>query len=189
MILASSQDFDRQLNESGAKMHPYGASKGSVEFVARSYVETYGLPVIVIKPDNVYGPGDHNFGHLIPSAVRDLLRRKTFRLSGNPNTKRGFIYIEDLIDALLIVGNNRTQFIRSDFITNLNAGELHRIGDIVNLLKTLANAENKTPGDKVIIPREICPKILKISDWQATVSLDQGLPHTIEYYRNKLTTN
>lgn len=187
LILASSQEYDRQIHKTDAKMHPYGASKASIELVARSYLETYGLPVIVVKPDNVYGPGDQNFSRLIPRAVRHLLQGETFRPSGNPNTKRGFIYIEDFLDALLIIGNSSAQFNLSDFVTHLHADELHRIGDLLNLLETLIRNQDHTSKDSILMGRETAPRILKISDWKATVPIHEGLQHTIAYYKNQLS--
>jgi len=189
VVLASSQESDRQLHKSGAKMHPYGASKASTELVARSYVESYALPVIVVKPDNVYGPGDLNFRRLIPSTIMELLRREKLKFNGNPNTERGFIYIDDLIDALLIVGDTRTGSLPSDCIINLHARELHRIGDILSLLEKLTKTASKKPHTNIEIRSNPSPKTLAISDWQATVPLNEGLQQTIAYYRNKLAPN
>lgn len=81
--------------------HPYDTAKSCAEAVARSYHASYGVPLLITRCGNLYGPGDLNFERLIPGTARALLRgeRPVLRSDGTP--RRDFVYVEDAVDAML----------------------------------------------------------------------------------------
>lgn len=85
----------------------YSASKANVDLMAQTYAFQYAMPVLVVRSCNIYGPGDLNFTRLIP--------RTTLRLSngrppvinlGNADVLREYVYIDDLAEAYLFLGEN-----------------------------------------------------------------------------------
>jgi CDP-glucose 4,6-dehydratase len=53
-------------------LHPYDTSKSCVDLIARSYAVCYGVPVVVTRFGNIFGPGDLNFNRLVPGAMMAL---------------------------------------------------------------------------------------------------------------------
>jgi CDP-glucose 4,6-dehydratase len=92
----------RESTPLGAR-YPYDVSKACADMIARSYAQTYGMPVAVTRLANVYGPGDLNWSRIVPDTARALARgeRPVIRSDGSP--QRDYLYVEDAIDAYLAV--------------------------------------------------------------------------------------
>ena len=84
--------------------YPYDVSKACTDLIARSYANTYDLPVAVTRLANLYGPGDLNWSRIIPDSARALARgeRPVIRSDGSP--ERDYLYVEDAVDAYLAIG-------------------------------------------------------------------------------------
>jgi dTDP-glucose 4,6-dehydratase len=85
---------------------PYSASKAGSDLIARSYHSTYGLPVMVTRSSNNFGPWQYP-EKLIPLFVTNLLDRRRVPLYGDGLNRRDWIYVEDncvAIDTVLRTG-------------------------------------------------------------------------------------
>jgi len=78
---------------------PYSASKASSDLIARSYYQTYGLPVIITNCSNNFGPRQH-IEKLIPKTILSCMRRDPIVVYGDGKNVRDWIYVDDHIDAL-----------------------------------------------------------------------------------------
>jgi CDP-glucose 4,6-dehydratase len=81
--------------------HPYDASKAAADMISISYACTYGVPVQILRPCNVYGPGDFHWSRLIPAAIKAALLKKALILRSDGSPIRDYIYIDDLVDAII----------------------------------------------------------------------------------------
>jgi len=79
---------------------PYSASKASADMLARSYQETYGLPVIITRCSNNYGPYQYP-EKFIPVMIMNALADKPLPVYGNGRNVRDWIYVEDHVDGIL----------------------------------------------------------------------------------------
>lgn len=87
--------------------HPttsYGKSKQQVEEVAKEFYRKKNLPVTIIRPAIVFGPGDSFFG-MMPKLIR-LIRNGKFITVGDGKNNLHLLYIEDLVQALILAGNS-----------------------------------------------------------------------------------
>lgn len=85
--------------------YPYDTSKACADMVARCYAtEVYNLPVIVTRFCNIFGPGQLNFSALIPDSIRACLGYGTFIPRGNGRQIRDFIFVEDVVELYLRIG-------------------------------------------------------------------------------------
>jgi UDP-glucose 4-epimerase len=88
--------------------NPYMHSKLIGEEMCQKYSELYGIPCTVIRPFNIYGEGqDERF--LIPTILKQAGRNGTIVLE-NPEPKRDFLYVGDLVDAHLKAAENNSKF-------------------------------------------------------------------------------
>ena len=68
VVLSSSKEVeDCFLPGANRPHHPYMTSKAAAELVARAYCDTFGLPVVLVRSDNIYGGGDFNWSRLVPA--------------------------------------------------------------------------------------------------------------------------
>lgn len=78
--------------------NPYAATKAGAEFIAKSYYRSFGLPLIITRGNNVYGP--HQYPEkLIPKFINQLRRGRKVTLHGTGENKRNFLYVEDVARA------------------------------------------------------------------------------------------
>jgi len=78
--------------------NPYAATKAGAEFLAKSYMRSFKMPVIITRGNNVYGP--HQYPEkLIPKFINQLMRGRQVTLHGTGQNKRNFLYVEDVARA------------------------------------------------------------------------------------------
>lgn len=85
----------------------YSASKVCTDMIAQTYAFQFGLPIVVTRSCNMYGPGDLNFTRLIPRTIMCLLSGKPPVINlGNEKVLREYIYIGDVVKAYLMLAEN-----------------------------------------------------------------------------------
>ena len=99
MLLITQLVDDEQVLE---PTNPYAATKAGAEFLAKSYHRSFGMPIIITRGNNVYGP--HQYPEkLIPKFINQLMRGRKLTLHGNGTNKRNFLYVEDVARAFEVV--------------------------------------------------------------------------------------
>ena len=84
--------------------NPYSASKAAAEMIVRSYIESFGMNIKIIRCNNVYGPNQYP-EKLIPKFKQLLREGKKCTIHGTASSqiKRAFMHVEDVVDAVEIV--------------------------------------------------------------------------------------
>lgn len=85
----------------GKAMGPYGKAKQAQEVLARSYMEKHGLPVVIIRPANVYGPGCRPWVHELVQAMR-----KGPVLISRGESNAGLIYVDNVVELMVLAAGN-----------------------------------------------------------------------------------
>lgn len=80
---------------------PYGASKLAGEGYCSSYYRTFGIETIALRFGNVYGPGSTHKNSVVAKFIKQAMQGETLEIYGDGNQTRDFIYIDDLITAIL----------------------------------------------------------------------------------------
>lgn len=184
--LPYSEDYPLQPD------YPYDVSKACADMIARSYYKTYGLPVVVTRFCNVYGPGDLNFSRIIPDAIRSILqgKRPVIRSDGTP--ERDYLYIDDATDLYLLLAQ-RAQETKGNIF---NAGHNKPVG-VLSLVKTILRLARRTDLKPDIrgkgrlhgeIDRQWMDggKAKRVLGWVPHVRLEEGLRRTVDWYREYL---
>jgi len=82
--------------------NPYAATKAAAEFIVRSYYHSFKLPTLIVRCNNVYGPNQYP-EKLIPKFIKLLREGKDLTIHGTGETRRNFIWAEDVARATCII--------------------------------------------------------------------------------------
>jgi len=151
--------------------NPYSASKAAAEMIVRSYIESFGMNIKVIRCNNVYGPNQYP-EKLIPKFKRLLREGKKCTIHGSrcATIKRAFMHVEDVVDAVEVVWKEGTPGevynIASD--DELTVMELTKL--IINTIKGTTDYDKwiRYVDDRPFNDRRyyICAKKLKSLGWK-----------------------
>jgi dTDP-glucose 4,6-dehydratase len=78
--------------------NPYAATKAAAEMLVNSYIKSYGLPVIITRGNNVYGPNQYP-EKLIPRFIQQLKNGEPVTIQGDGSAKRSFLHVYDTCSA------------------------------------------------------------------------------------------
>jgi CDP-glucose 4,6-dehydratase len=173
--------------------NPYDVSKACADMIARSYADTYDLPVAVTRLANIYGPGDLNWSRLIPDTARALVRgeRPVIRSDGTP--ERDYVYVEDAVDAYLAVAASLDRPELRGRAWNAGCAAPVSVREVVRKLIDVSghDVEPEIRGEGT--PRgEIDRQFLDSTpireelSWRPSFDLDRGLPITWKWYERRL---
>lgn len=170
---------------------PYSASKASSDHFVRAYGETYDLPYVITNCSNNYGPF-HFPEKLIPLFINNIINNKSLPVYGNGKYTRDWLFVEDharAIDLVFHEGKNHETYNIGGF------NEWQNI-DLVKLLcqimdKKLNRPEGKSaklityvkdrPGHDLRYAID-ATKINKELGWKPSVTFEEGLERTIDWY-------
>lgn len=169
-------------------MSSYGFSKLAGEYIARAYSEEYGVKYVIVRPFNVYGPGEMpgdepGIAHVIPDLVKKVVEGQyPLEIFGDGRQTRSFTYITDAIEGILLVAEKA---VNDDY--NLGSDEETRIIDLAKTIWELCGKKEEfrvkfLPSLKYDVRRRV-PDITKVKKlgWKPKVKLKEGLKLYIEW--------
>jgi len=168
----------------------YGASKLAGEAYARGYHKTYGMPIVILRPFNLYGPRSHyegDAGEFIPKSIVRALNGEPIMIFGDGTQTRDFTYVEDTARALVAAAENdvligQTLNIGSNF--EISIQELaHKIAAMISQSPANIIFTPQRPGDVLRLYADY-RKFNELCGWKPEVSFEDGLIRTIEFFRN-----
>lgn len=115
---------------------PYAASKASADHLVRAFHHTYGLPALIVRPSNNYGPWQHP-EKLIPLTVAKALRHERVPLYGTGENRRTWLFVEDGVQAIVRVMESG----REGEIYNVGSGEEHDNLEVVHAILDFLNKD------------------------------------------------
>lgn len=173
---------------------PYDTSKAAADLVARSYAETYGLPVAVTRLANVYGGGDFNFSRLVPELARAIHAGEAPIIRSDGSPERDFIYAADAVDAYLTIADGLNDPANIGMAFNAGAGRPWPVLEIVRTMLDVAGSALEPDIQGHGIPAgEIDRQYLDSTlieqrlGWTPSWSLTDGLSATWQWYESALT--
>jgi UDP-glucose 4-epimerase len=165
----------------------YAVSKLAGEHMAHAYYDENGLPTCSIRPFNVYGPGQIG-GGAIRAFIETVLAGEDLIIHGDGSQVRAWCYVDDLVDALLLVLE------RPEAV-----GEVFNIGNersVLTVLELATQIRDLMASEAEIKFRPLhytdvemripnVDKARQLLNWEAKVDLDEGLSRTIAWYRER----
>ena len=171
---------------------PYSASKASSDMIVRSYQETYGLNTVITNCSNNYGPKQHD-EKLIPTIIRNALKRSPIPMYGDGKNIRDWLYVLDHckgIDRVYHTGeignvyniggrNERTNLQIVDRICTILDEKVPRedkksYKELITFVEDRAGHDRRYAIDATKLENEL--------GWKADENFDTGIVKTIDWY-------
>jgi UDP-glucose 4-epimerase len=181
----SSESDNTVTGNVGEARWTYAVSKLAEEHLAISYHQEKWLPVVVIRPFNVYGPGQVGEGAL-KTFIQRAITNATIEIHGDGTQIRAWCYVDDMIDGLLLamahpravgesfnIGNQKA-VVTIYGLANTVVRVLDSESAIVFSRKSYADVELRIPSVR---------KARELIGFEAKVDLEEGIRRTAEFYR------
>lgn len=164
---------------------PYSASKAAADLLALAYFKTHGVPVVITRCSNNYGP--YQFPEkLIPVLITNASENRSLPIYGDGMNVREWIFADEHSRAVLIALERGTP----GEVYNVGSGHektnLDVVRDILRLMgkpESLITFVKDRPGHDLRYSID-CSKIRREWNWAPEVDFTSGLSTTIEWYRN-----
>lgn len=167
---------------------PYAASKIAADKLVESYVCSFGLPAVTVRPFNTYGPGQSPRA-VIPTVIQQALAGGPVKL-GALTPERDFTFVDDTADAMILAADAPAALGRE---INLGTGEAIAIGALAQRIVALVGRpcpilhdrqRDRPPAsevDRLCSDNRLAAELL---GWRPAVALDEGLRRTIAWWRS-----
>lgn len=167
---------------------PYGASKLAGEGYCSAYSRSFGVETVALRFGNVYGPGSLHKSSVVAKFIRRVLAGKALEIYGDGSQTRDFIYIDDLIDAVVLavstpdIGGEAFQIATNKETT---------VGEMTEELVGIMNAQGISGIELINGEKRLGDVARNYSDttkarirlgWQPKMSLTEGLTKTVQYF-------
>lgn len=195
VIAGSAEEYGNQpgpLDESlpSKATSAYGISKAKATAYALEMHAREGLPVTVVRPFSVYGPGQPR-DMFVAEAVDQAVRHANLRMSRGEQ-KRDLIFVDDVVRGLIAAATAEDV---EGKIINLGTGQAHRLRDVAERIWDIAAARGRLlAGARAAAPDELYDTwadvtlARKLLGWEVRTELENGLRRTIDFAREQLET-
>ncbi len=166
--------------------NPYASAKAAADMLARAFCTTYGLPVVVARPSNNYGPYQHP-EKLIPLMITNALEDKPLPIYGDGRQRRDWLFVEDTAKALYLLLEKG----RIGSAYNISGrNERENLSVVKEILRLLGKPESliRFVKDRPAHDRRYAmdsSKIEKELGFVPSWSFEEGLKRTVEFYRER----
>lgn len=169
-------------------MSPYASAKAGADRLVYSYVATYDIPAVIVRPFNNYGPYQH-LEKVVPRFITSALKGEPLTVHGDGSARRDWINVTDCCDAIEAVVAAPLTEVRGE-VFHAASGEVRSVIDIARAIlerldrpgDLLANIEDR-PG-QVQHHAACVEKTAEVLGWRAAVPFEEGLDATIAWYRD-----
>lgn len=186
-FIPTQEDYRGNVSCTGPRAC-YDESKRLAETLCTTYHRTYNSPVKIMRPFNVYGPGQRlDDGRIIPDIIGAAVRRDPVVIYSNGLATRAFCYVSDAVSAMWHVLLSDAN---GEIFNVGNDQEEITIGELAERLREVAGSppleiEYRTNKDGDFLtdnPQRRCPDLSKLRgqfNWKPEVELAQGLERTL----------
>ncbi len=168
---------------------PYAATKVAADQLSLAFGRSFGLPVVVLRPFNTYGPRQSQRA-VLPTMLRQLLAgRQEIRL-GRLDTRRDLTFVRDTVDGFVRAA---TAAGIDDATIQLGTGRAESIGELFDIAQRLCgsrarpvldSARLRPDASEVLVLQSDPSKARALLGWEAATSLEDGVAATVEWIRH-----
>jgi len=168
---------------------PYSATKIAADGLAESFHRSFGLPVVIARPFNAYGPRQ-SARAVIPTIISQLLNGAEVRL-GSLHPRRDFNYVEDIARGMIALAECDKAI---GMTVNIGSGReisMQELAEgLINIVRPGARIMTETGRErpaKSEVERLLCDNSLikKLTGWSPSIELEEGLQKTIGWMRDE----
>lgn len=164
---------------------PYSATKIAGDALGLSFQRSFGLPVVIVRPFNAYGPRQ-SARAVIPTIITQAVAGLSLKL-GTLETTRDFTFVEDTARGFVQIGGADPAL---GEVVNAGSGEEVSIREVVERVGRIVGRElvvegdaqrNRPPASEVSRLHSDSSKAMRLAGWRAETTLDDGLRATTEW--------
>jgi len=188
MAFRSTETDETVSGSAGEARWTYAVSKLAGEHLAKAYHSEYNLPVVTVRPFNVYGPGQTGEG-AIQIFISKALKDEMITIHGDGAQIRAWCYVDDFVDCIL-------RCLKSDNAVgeSFNIGNPRAVITILGLAQAVCRVLNSKSAITFVpeLSADIAiriPSVKKCSDllsFRAKVDLDEGIENTAVWIKENL---
>jgi UDP-glucose 4-epimerase len=188
MAYKPTEESNTVAGSAGEARWVYAVSKLAGEHLTHAYYKQYGLPIVTVRPFNIYGPGQTGEGAL-QVFIKRALKNEDIFINGDGSQIRAWCYVDDFVDCLLEVIENPNAIGQS-----FNIGNARAVITILGLAQTVCRVLDSK--SKIVFKEELSAdvelripsveKTEKVLGFKAKVDLDEGILLTAEYFKSIL---
>lgn len=187
-ISVQSESYWGNVNPIGVRSC-YDEGKRCAETLCMDFHRQNRAKVKIVRIFNTYGPYmSGTDGRVIPNFIKQALQNNDITIYGSGGQTRSFMYIDDLIDGLIRMMDTPSSITGPINLGNPNEISIERVADMI--IKMTSSISQKIhlplPSDD---PRRRRPDIRKaanVLNWKPTITLEEGLRKTIDYYSHMI---
>lgn len=159
--------------------NPYAQSKYMAEELCRFYSENYRVKTCIIRPFNIYGPGQTT-DFIIPLIIHQIKYENDISVN-DLFPKRDYVFVEDLAGAIVKAVDKECY----GEVINIGSGESHSVAEVIEILQKLTNDTKPVYGKNKVRKNEMNDVVADIQaakdilEWEPTTSLTEGLKITL----------
>jgi CDP-glucose 4,6-dehydratase len=172
--------------------HPYDVSKSCSDLIAQAYAKSYDLPVVVTRCGNFYGGGDLNWNRIVPGTIRSIVRGERPVIRSDGRFVRDYFYVEDGAAAYMLLAEQLSMRpeLRGqafNFSNEIQVTVLELVTRILGLMKSGLEPDVRNEASNEIRHQYLnASRAREILSWKPLFTLDEGLEHTVAWYREYL---
>ena len=187
MAFKSTEDDATVSGSVGEARWTYAVSKLAGEHLSHAFYRQYKLPIVTVRPFNVYGPGQTGEGALL-IFIRKALKNETIHIDGDGNQIRAWCYVDDFVNCLM-----RCLEVPEAIGESFNIGNARAVMTILGLAQTVCrvlSSKSKIVFDPplsadIALRIPSVEKAQKILKFKAKVDLDEGIVRTAEWIKTQ----
>lgn len=185
MAFRATEAQETVSGSAGEARWVYAVSKLAGEHLAHAYYKQYDLPVVTVRPFNVYGPGQTGEG-AIQIFIKRALQNETIRIDGDGSQIRAWCYVDDFVECLMQCIENPAAIGHS-----FNIGNARAVITILGLAQTVCRvlgSKSEIVFDPplsadIAIRIPSVTKALEILGFKAKIDLEEGILKTAEAFQ------
>jgi UDP-glucose 4-epimerase len=183
MAFRSSENDSTVAGSAGEARWTYAVAKLAGEHLAHAYYRQYGLPIVTVRPFNIYGPGQTGEG-AIRVFIKRALNNETIKIDGDGNQIRAWCYVDDFIDCLMQCIENTSAIGQSINIGNARAvitilGLAHTVCRVLKSDSKIVHEPPLSADIAIRIPS--VEKAYQLLGFRARIDLEEGIKKTAEW--------
>lgn len=169
--------------------HPYEVSKVCEDIIGQSYALTYEMSVGIARLSNIFGPGDTNWGRIVPGTFRSAYRGESPVIRSDGSPLRDYLHVDDLVTGLLLLASYARDNPGKANLFNLGSGRAISVLDMTRMVLTAAGRFGIEPDVRSEVTSEIKHKAISTEaartrlGWEPAASTEQRLAETASWYR------
>lgn len=185
LVHPQSEDYWGNVNPIGPRAC-YDEGKRAAETLFFDYYRQHDLPIKVVRLFNTYGPRMHpRDGRVVSNFIVSALTETPLTIYGNGEQTRSFCYVDDLIDGLTAMMESPVEVTGPINLGNPGEFTIAELAkQVIEMTGTSASIEYlPLPVDDPVRRQPDIARARTTLSWEPTISLTEGLPRTIEYFR------